>query len=133
MHPPVLHDEHGFTLLEFLVAIVIMMVGLLGLLEVVNVGIRENMGNKLRNDAIMLADQVMANQRVRPFANISTTAGKSQTINAGAGSVSYTVSKTVTKYAGTNSANVIVNISWLARGKQKQHSLSTVITNEISN
>jgi len=132
MLPPVLHAEKGFTLLEFLVALVILMVGLLGLLEAVNVGIRQNMGNKMRNDAIMLADQVMANQRVRPFANISTTAGRSQSVNSGAGSVSYSVSKTVTNPTA-RSAYVIVNVSWLERSQTKQHSLSTVITNETAN
>jgi len=132
MLPPVLHAEKGFTLLEFLVALVILMVGLLGLLEAVNVGIRQNMGNKLRNDAIMLADQVMTNQRVRTFANISTTSGRSQSVNSGAGSVSYSVSKTVTNPTAS-SAYVIVNVSWLERGQAKQHSLSTVITNETTN
>jgi type IV pilus assembly protein PilV len=134
MLPPVLHAEKGFTLIEFVVAVFIMMVGLLGLLEAVNVGMRQNSGTKLRNDAIMLADQVMAKQRVRPFADISTTAGRSQSVNAGAGSVSYTVNKTVTGYGGTTiSKNVEVDVSWLERGHQKLHSLSTVITNENSN
>jgi type IV pilus assembly protein PilV len=131
MLPPVPHDEKGFTLLEFLVAIVILMVGLLGLLEAVNVGIRQNTGNKLRNDAIMLADQVMANQRVRPFANISTSQG-SQTVNTGAAVVTYSVNKVVTPLTAT-SANVRVDISWRERGQTKQHSLSTVITNETVN
>lgn len=131
MLPPVPHTEKGFTLLEFLVAIVILMVGLLGLLETLNLGINQNRGNKLRNDAIMLADQVMANQRVRVFADISAT-NAIQPVNAGAAFINYSVVKAVTVLTAT-SKNVAVNISWRERGKIKSHSLSTVISNEKIN
>jgi type IV pilus assembly protein PilV len=126
MLSPVLHAEKGFTLIEFLVALVILMVGLLGLLEAVSVGIRQNMGNKIRNDAILLADQVMATQRVRSFADISTSHAH-QPAYAGATFVNYSVNKVVTPLTAT-SAIVIVNLSWRERGQKKEHSLSTVIT-----
>jgi type IV pilus assembly protein PilV len=131
MIPPVLQTEKGFSLIEFLVAIVILMVGLLGLLETVNLGIRQNMGNKLRNDAIMLADEIMATQRVNAFANISST-HKRRPVNAGAGFANYSVVKDVSDLTLT-SKRVAVNISWRERGQKKTHSLSTVISNENVN
>lgn len=131
MLQPALQTEKGFTLIEFLVALVILMVGLLGLLEVINLGIRQNMGNKLRNDAIMLADQVMSVQRVRAFADISATKAK-QITNAGVGFVNYSVVKDVSTLS-TTSKNVAVNISWRERGQKKTHTLSTVIINETAN
>lgn len=131
MLPPVLHTNRGFSLVEFLIALVILMVGLLGLLASLNLGIRQNVGNKLRNDAIVLADQVMATQRVRPFADISTSHARQQ-VNAGAGFVNYSVVKDVSNLSGT-SKSVAVNISWRERGEKKTHSLSTVIINETVN
>jgi type IV pilus assembly protein PilV len=127
MLPPVLHTEEGFTLIEFLVAIVILMVGLLGLLTALNLGIKHNTGNKLRNDAIMLADQEMATQRVSNFAGIAATNQR-----VAVGFVNYSVVKVVS-ILSTTSKSVAVNVSWRERSMKKTHSLSTVITNETIN
>lgn len=122
MLQPALHAENGFTLIEFMVALVIFMVGMLGLLETVNVAYRHNLSNNLRNDAILMADQLMAAQRIRPFADISTTTLKS------AGFAKFSSAKTVTDLTAT-SKSVSVLVSWHERGLTKNHSLTTVITN----
>lgn len=131
MLPPVLHTEKGFTLIEFLVAIVILMIGMLGLLEAVNVAMRQNTGNKMRNDAVVLADQVMSAQRVRSFDSV-VASNTSQTVSAGAAFVNYSVINETSDLSGTSKI-VTVSVSWRERGVKKQHSLSTVITNEATN
>jgi type IV pilus assembly protein PilV len=131
MLPPVLHTEKGFTLVEFAIAVFILMIGLLGLLETVNIAMRRNLGNKLRNDAIMLADREMATQRVSPFAGILATNIKTPA-SADNSFMNYSVVKVVVPLTAT-SKNVSVNISWREYGLKKTHSLSTVITNESAN
>ncbi len=65
-----LNNGDGFTLVEFLVAIVILSVGLLGLLQALNYSIGHSMSTRLRDEAIMLADERMASEKSRTFDSI---------------------------------------------------------------
>ena len=127
----VLHAENGFTLIEFVAAVLILMVGLLGLLSGVTLGLQQNLSNKLRKDAIMLADQVIATERVRPFVNVVTNETSHKTKNSLC-FVNYSVIETVTPLTIT-SKSVDVKITWREHSQKKIHSLSTVITNETIN
>ncbi|CAH2030120.1 type IV pilus modification PilV family protein [Trichlorobacter ammonificans] len=69
---PVLCNSRGFTLLEFLVAVLIAMVGLLGLLQTVNVALNHNLQNQLRNEAVQVADSYMARELAKGFDAVST-------------------------------------------------------------
>lgn len=53
------NNQAGFTLIEFCVSVVIMMVGLLGLLQAVNMATIHNLDSLLRNEAVSLADTEM--------------------------------------------------------------------------
>lgn len=66
-------NDNGFTLIEFLVAIVIMMVGLLGLLQAVNVGLIQNLNTQLRDGAVGVADWHLAREMAKSFEAVSTT------------------------------------------------------------
>ena len=54
-----LADNRGFTLIEVMVAILIMTIGMLALLQTVNLAIVHNTSNKLRNDGIVFADEAV--------------------------------------------------------------------------
>ena len=69
-----LNDNSGFTLIEFLAAIVILMVGLLGLMQSANVAISTSRQNQLRNEASLVADQFLAGELAKGFQNVSTSA-----------------------------------------------------------
>ena len=126
---PVAHVKNGFTLVEFLVALLILTIGLLGLLETVNVSLQQNMSNKLRADAVMIADKVITADRTLPFANILATNGTQVTksVNAGGGVVNFLVARQVSQTAGS-SLNYKVTVTWSEKGKAKEHSLSTIIS-----
>jgi len=49
----------GFTLVEVLMAMLIMMVGLLGLLQSVNVAYEHNVRNRLREEALLVGEEQM--------------------------------------------------------------------------
>lgn len=144
-------DYRGFTIVEFLVAILILMVGMLALLQSVNLAIEANSGNKKRAAAAMIADQAMMRIKSMPFASIST--GKLKTLtfrgsdnvttyyeyenqikksSVGLGFVSYSVYEKVNTLAATTK-NVKVNVSWRDKGGRKSHSLVSVIGNSELN
>jgi type IV pilus assembly protein PilV len=129
-----LNSLAGFTIVEFLVAIVILMFGLLALLQSVNIAIESNGSNKKRTGAAQLADQAMMRVRVMPFNSITTMGLKTTTeyatltkkSYAGLGFVNYSVYDTVNKLAATTK-NVQINVSWREKSVQKRHSLVSVV------
>jgi type IV pilus assembly protein PilV len=124
-------DEKGFTLIEFLISLVILTVGLLGLLETVNVSISQNLSNKLRSNAVMIADQIASTERARPFADILPSSGV-QRVDIGTGFVNYSVVKEVSATA-TKTKSVMIRIKWREKRLVKEHSLSTMISNIATN
>jgi type IV pilus assembly protein PilV len=66
-------SESGFTLIEVMVSILILMVGLMGLLQTINLSIEHNMRNQLRNEGANLADAELAKELSKGYANVSTS------------------------------------------------------------
>jgi type IV pilus assembly protein PilV len=109
-------NEAGFTLIEFLVAIVIMMVGLLGLLQTVNLAYSHNLVTEFRNEAVMLADEQMVIEKSKGFDLISTgtTNVKSISRNFRSASKTYTVTKVGSVVGDLKAINI--TISWTYKG-----------------
>src|SRR5690242_4983690 len=68
-----LSNNRGFTLLEVLIAMVIMLVGMLGLLQAIILATESNAKNMLRDEAVLVSDSWMGLLKARPFDFISTT------------------------------------------------------------
>lgn len=62
-----MHDKKGFTLIEVMVAILIMMVGVLGLLSTMSVAMKHNIENQRREEVIRVAEEIMNGMRSQPF------------------------------------------------------------------
>ena len=58
-------DSHGFTLVELLMAMLVMTVGLLGLLQSVMVAYEHNIRNRLREEALLVGEEQMNGLRGR--------------------------------------------------------------------
>jgi type IV pilus assembly protein PilV len=69
-------DSNGFTLIEVMVAILILMVGMLGLLQAINLATEVNIRNQVREEAVYTANRVLSEMRGRVFDNISVAATK---------------------------------------------------------
>lgn len=122
-------DSNGFTLIEFLVSIVILMVGLLGLLQTVNVAIQHNMQNQYRNEATILADREIATEIAKGYDAVQTTASSSfaaRSYDSGFALRNYSTLRSGTSY--NNSKEVNYRITWRYKGVKYEHTISSVIS-----
>jgi type IV pilus assembly protein PilV len=126
------NDCSGFTLVEFLVAIVILMVGMLGLLQSINLALDKNLETTFRNEAIMLADDRMMRKRSIGFkifsgADTTSVSNNYSQLNVRGILKNYSVNETIQK-ATNNSQQIIVNVSWKKKGVRHSHSVSSFVS-----
>lgn len=134
-----LNNNTGFTLIEFCVAVLIMMVGLLGLLQAVNLATEHNMGTLLRNEAISLADEQMVATKISSFTNLvpstsyvnrKTRGGFSNYSVVRTTQVSHTIpDPVVTGATIVTSQEVTIRVAWRYKKNKLSHAISTLITN----
>jgi type IV pilus assembly protein PilV len=95
-------NSNGFTMVEVMVATVIILVGLLGLLQAVNLAMETNLRNQLRDEAIYVGERVINEQRGRGFDSISTTTVTTQVPSRIRGSTrTYSVTRSATVLSTT--------------------------------
>ena len=110
-------NNRGFTLIEFLVAIVILMVGLLGLLQTVNYALSSNLQNQLRGEALLVADSVMAAELAKGFDAVSTTTKTDfATRKVSYANKNFSTSRSGTTFPSQNSKEVRYEVSWFYKG-----------------
>jgi type IV pilus assembly protein PilV len=110
-------NRSGFTLIEFLVAIVILMVGMLGLLQGVNVSLNAGRQNQLRNQASLVADKWLSKELAKGFTNVSTTALSGNAYSSEPilnGFVNFSVARSGLVFQSSKS--VQFTVSWYYRG-----------------
>jgi type IV pilus assembly protein PilV len=116
----VYRNSSGFTLIEFLVAVVILMVGMLGLLQAVNVALQYNTTTQLRNEAVALGDAQMSNELAKPFDLISTgTSKRSLPRPILTGFKNFSVTRSGADM--TNSKQVNIEVSWIYKKNRYTH------------
>ncbi len=69
---PSLINNNGFTLVELMIAIIITVVGLLGLFTALDLATRENVKNQMREMAMRSAEERMVSFKAMSFDMIST-------------------------------------------------------------
>lgn len=122
-----MYKSNGFTLIEFLVAIVILMVGLLGLLQTINLSLQHNLTTQLRNEAVSVADDFMSREISKTFDLISTSTGVfPMNRKVSTSSVIYTVQRSGASVSNSKQINVVV--AWNYKGKQYQHETTAVVS-----
>jgi type IV pilus assembly protein PilV len=119
----------GFTLIEVLMAMLIMTVGLMGLLQSVIVAYQHNARNRLREEALLVGEEQMSvfmnDFRQRTFDRMSST----QVLNldrpiAGA-SKKFRVTKTI-QGLGLDSKRLTVAVAWSFQNVSTTHIIYTM-------
>ncbi len=125
----------GFTLVEMLMAMLVMAVGLLGLLQSVNLAYQQGTKNRLRSEAVQLAEERMHAWSGRPFDSITTNIEmtSSETKLVVGAPWKYTVTR-MAQPAGPTTTSVkklIVEVAWSLRGETVSHEIYTLRTRRV--
>lgn len=126
-------NNKGFTLIEFLVAIVILMIGLLGMLSGIDLAMRTSVDNTLRNQAVLVADDVMMATRALQFNSISTTVTpvfqmfpQSRRF-VGGFYKNYSVRRAV-NLTTPQTKEILIDVAWTYKKQRKTHSVSSFVS-----
>jgi type IV pilus assembly protein PilV len=134
-------NNRGFTLIEFLVAVVILMVGLLGMLQGINLAMEKSMESVFRNEGLAVADDLMIAKRNMSFVSISTNyvpGGQEPnwvTLPSGPRFTrgvykNYSVQQKVI-LTTPQTKEVVINVSWNHKKQRKTHSVSSFVSTTV--
>lgn len=143
LHKTAHSNNQGFTLIEFLVAIVIMMIGLMALLQCVNIAIVKNLENQLRNEAVTLADERLSVSMAKPFTSISSVPATSSEFRR-------PINNTFKNYSVIRSGSTIpanlpidsdavyskvvnIRVAWRHKDLRFEHTMSGMVSRSIAN
>ena len=117
------HDRSGFTLTEVMVAVLILMVGMLGMFQAINMGLDKNIENQLRQKGVEVAEQQMSDLKARQFLDSSGTTSLSVPVAIGSVFKNMSVQWQATELAASNSQTkqISVRVWWRYRGQVYEH------------
>jgi type IV pilus assembly protein PilV len=119
-------NNRGFTLIEVVVAILIMMVGLLGLLASINLAMDVNLRDYMRDEAVRVGEKAMNTTKNSGYASIATGT-TTQTISEHVRGIAknYSVTTTVTQLP--NSRQISIVVAWTYKGQTYFHGVDSVV------
>lgn len=125
----------AFTLVEMLMAMLVMTVGLLGLLQAVNLAYQQGTKTRLRSEAVQLAEERMHAWSGISFDRISTNTEMTSTETKLVGGVpwNYRVTR-MAQPAGATVRSVkklSVEVTWSLRGETASHEIYTLRTRRV--
>lgn len=127
-------DKRGVTLIEMMISLVIIMIVSLALMQTALVGIRTNVQNSMRDEAVSVAEERMNDLRSRMFSESLTHSDLDQGEKAlpdvskqlrGA-TIVYKTTQTISDI-NTTTKQVSVSVQWNYRGKSFTHSITSVM------
>lgn len=121
-------SSHGFTLVEVMVAILILTVGLLGLLKVSILASEQNLRNAFRTEAVQISEERLLSRRVQLFDNITGGLKSEQVASRLRGfTMNYTVERSHTDLS-TDSKQMITTVRWSYKNTPYSHEVRSVRT-----
>lgn len=125
--------ENGFTLLEFVIASAVFLVGVLGLLFFYQVPFVMNEIARDTTIAVQDASTVVEQMRVTSFGNIQSTNWDTWAQTSGTKHLPLETNETVSvTYAGTDPLQLTVTVQWTRRGRTRDVRLTSRRTQLLS-
>ena len=139
----VLLNKRGFTLIEVLFALSIILITMLGLYKVTELSMMTNMRNVIRDEGVKVAQEVVNRIKAIPFDSITPASSSpgsqwsTNDLNNNIGystvtrnfrqfSVTYTLAVTVTDYSD-EIKQIDVTVTWPYKGVNYSHTISTLV------
>ncbi len=121
-------NNRGFTLIEVMIAMIILMVGMMALLNTAAVVIQNNLANVLRDEALSVAEELMIYYKNLPFDSLPSSSIPDITATRQVKGITtnYTVSTSITS-PGTDTRKVQITVSWTYRSTLFKHRLTSII------
>jgi len=119
-------DEQGFTLIEVLVAMLVMLIGLLGSLIGVIAAVEYNLADVLRNEAVRIVQQDLEDVRNTSFAGVVTTGPTAVQRQVRKGQQTFQLTRTV-QTPTANLKVIIDTATWTYKDRNRSYSVQTVI------
>lgn len=122
-------NNKGFTLIEVLVASIILTVSMLGTLQAITFSMQHNLNNYSRDESVRIAEERMNELRDTSF---TALASGSSVVTRKYKNVTRTfnVNWTVTSLS-TNSFAIQVVVNWTILGKVYSHSVTSIISRGV--
>lgn len=124
-------NKKGMTLIEVMIALVILLLVSLALMQTVTLGINSNVRNLLRDEAVRIADTRITELMNTQFdsAILNATGGTTETAVAKEFRnfpINFTPTRAITDLGGDNK-RVDITVAWDWRGNNYTHTISTVM------
>ena len=124
-------NKKGLTLVEVMIALVVLLIVSLALMQTALVSINANMTNVLRDEAVNIAEMSMNESRNTSFDSLAagTTSGTVSRTLRNITNFSYAVTRTVTNLPPTNPNNkrLDIAVAWTWKGENYTHSITTIV------
>lgn len=127
-------NKKGVSLVEMMIALVILLLVFLALMQVALLSIDSNLKNELRDEAVNIAEQRLTNLRNKPFTDGALNAGAApdnptpvtryfRNIPADF-NLTHTITDNIT------SKNITVSVGWTWKGENFTHTVTTIKRSE---
>jgi len=131
----VLFNKKGVTLIETMISLVILLIVSLALMQTQSVGLSANVKNKLRDEAVSIAEMRMNQLRSYPFtdalihSDLTATTGATEPVvqrDFRTYSIAFTPRRTITNIS-TDAKSIAITVSWSYRGQSYSHGVMTIM------
>lgn len=129
MQRTVKSNKSGFTVIEVLVALVILAIAMLAILDVMAIAIQHNLEIYARNESVRIAEQAMNELRNTSFAALGN-ANYNVTRRYKQFTKTFNVSRTITAIS-TNSCSIRLQITWRdVNDRPHTHTITSLISRD---
>ena len=122
-------NKKGVTLIEMMIALVILLIVSLALMQTAIIGMNVNLQNALRDEAVNIAEMRMNQLRSLPFDSISPGAETPVTRNFRGFTETYNSTRTINAFTANSQQikQIFILVSWDYRGKTYNHGITTIV------